>query len=199
MADIGVFPAALETALSSPDVHYSLLARFVFGDGKGGTITRRFHRGVGTAAAGGHEWEGLTDPGQTRLTKVSAVEMPSPNVAAKIDLTLTGVDRELLAQLRADVRIIYTAECELYVQVVNPDTRETIGDPVTIFPNGRCGMPRFEATGVGVRSITIPVDGIWANKNFAPGGRLNDADQKSRYAGDRGLERVGSPAQELIK
>lgn len=199
MADIGVFPAELETALSSPDVHYSLLAKFVFGDGEGGTITRRFHRGQGTVAAGGFKWEGVSDPGQTRLTKISAVEMPTPNVAAKIDLTLTGVDRGLLARLRADVRIIYTAECELYAQVVNPDTRDLIGNPVTIFPNGRCGMPRFEATGAGVRIITIPVDGIWANKNFAPGGRLNDADQKSRYAGDRGLELVGSPAYELVK
>lgn len=199
MADVGVFPSELATPLAAPSVASVLLARFDFGDGEGGTLTRRFHAGVGKIPAGGYDWEGVTDPGQTRVVSLSAVKLPSPKVAAKVDVTLSGIDRSFLAQLRADVGVIYTAAAEIYLQVGDPDTYEMVGNPVVIFRDGVCGMPKFAADRQGRRAITIPIEGIWANKNYAPGGRLNDASQKARYAGDRGGELIGSTAYERIK
>lgn len=199
MADIGVFPSSLATDLASPSLATVLLAKFDFGDGSGGTLTRRFHAGAGTFTAGGYDWQGVTDPAQTRLVKVGFIELPTVKIAAKVDITLTGVDSTFLAQVRADVAVIYGAPAEIYFQVVNPDTYAKVGDPVLIFDNGICGMPRFKAQASGLRAVTFAIDGIWANKNFAPGGRLNDADQQSRYSGDIGLELVGSAAYERIK
>ena len=202
MADIGVFPASAEAYLAAPSVGIVLLAEFGFGDGEGGTLTRRFHAGHGDIVAGGYTWQGVSDPGQTRMVQVGAVELPKVQVAAKVEITLTGVDRTLLAQLRADVSVIYGAAAEIHFLIADYETGEPVLDPVLMFDNGICGMPTFTASiagGVGVRTMIVPIDGIWANKNFAPGGRLNDAHQKARYPGDLGMELIGGPAYERIK
>jgi hypothetical protein len=199
MTALGVFPASVEDALSAPHVDRVMLARFDFGDGAGGTVTRRFHAGVGTIRAGGYDWLGVTDPGGTRVVALSFIELPTPQVLSKVDVTLTGVDSSFLSQVRQDVGLVYGAFAEIYMQLYVSGTAQPIGNPVTLFDNGRCGAPAFSAAAVGRRTLTIPIDGVWSARNFAPGGRINDADQKARYPGDRGAEAVGGVASETIR
>lgn|GEM_PF-1344111 len=199
MADIGVFPEELKPYLRAPTTAYAILAEFEFGDGEGGTIIRRFHRGVGTITAGGKKWEGVTDPDKTRVVSIGAVELPTVKSASKVDITLAGLDKEFLSALRQEISVIYGAPAELYLQVYNHDTYETISEPVLWFDNGVCGMPTITANAKGERSIVIVIDGILAAKNFPPGGRMNDANQKARYPDDRGAELIGSTAYEIIR
>lgn len=199
MADIGVFPASLETALESPTAALVELAKFVFGDGEGGTITRRFHAGAGNITVEGEVYEGVTDPAGIRVVEISPVELPTAQVAAKVDITISYVDKTFAAQVRAERNVIYGAEAEIYECVFDTETYQPITSPVLIFDNGRCGYPRFAIQGNGLRAITIPIDGVWSSKNYEPGGRINNADQTQRYPGDRGFELVGSPAFERIK
>lgn len=199
MADIGVFPSSLADDLAAPTVCVIPLAVFQFGDGAGGTVTRRFHTGVGTLTIEGVNYEGVTDPGQTRMVSLDFIELPTPQTAPKVDITLTGVDAAFLSTLRSQIGEIYGRPAEIYMAVINPETYQVVGSPVLVFDHGICGMPRFFADSVGTRAITLPIDGIWSSKNNAPGGRLNDADQKLRYPGDRGFELVGGVAEERIK
>lgn len=199
MADIGVFPASLADALAAPTVALLELAVFVFGDGAGGTVTRRYHRGAGTLTIEGEDYIGISDPGGLRVVDISYVELPTTQVASKVDITLAGVDQAFQSLLISQINDIRGASAEIYFVCYDTDTYQPIGPPVLVFDNGVCGHPRFSARSDGLRTFTLPIDGIWSAKNHEPGGRLNDADQTQRFPGDRGFELIGSAAFERIK
>ena len=50
-------------------------------------------------------------------------------------------------------------------------------------------MP-YEGEGATSRRITVEAWGIWKRRNAAPRGRWTDSDQKARYPGDKGFERL---------
>lgn len=192
---IGYFPADLADHLGAPTTSLVYLAEFQFSD-----FTRRFWRGVGTLEAGGHTWQGFQDARQVSCVHISEIEHPSINIAIKTEITLSSVNRQFLADVRSDSGLIDGAKASVYALAINPGTYQPIGDPIEVF-FGYCGAPTIKAKAgnPGIRSVSFSIDCIWSAKNFAPGGRLNDADQRTRYPDDRGLELVGSPAYERVK
>lgn len=199
MADIGIVPIEYAEALRSPNVSLVELAVFVFPDGNGGTVTRRWHLGAGTLVVDGDEYYGVTDPSGARVVSIGYVELPTVQIAAKLDITIRGVDQDFVSLIMTDARLVFGSPMELFFVPIDMTTYQPKGPKFLMFDNGRCGMPTITANASGLRAITIPVDGIWATKNFAPGGRMNNADQTRRFPGDRGAELIGGPAAERIK
>lgn len=50
-------------------------------------------------------------------------------------------------------------------------------------------MP-WSAEGPTTRQIQVECEGLWVKRNAPPRGRWTDADQRARYPGDKGLERL---------
>lgn len=198
MSDIGVVPAELAELLARPSVCLIDLAVFVFPDGEGGTVTRRWHRGAGTLTVDGDEYYGVADPTGARVISIGFVELPTVQVAAKLDITVRGADEDFMSVVLTDSHLIAGSSMELYFCAFDTDTYQPI-KKFLMFDNGRCGRPRVRAESSGLRVIDVPVDGVWSAKNFAPGGRMNNADQQRRFPGDRGAEFIGGPSEERVR
>ena len=50
-------------------------------------------------------------------------------------------------------------------------------------------MP-WAANGPSQRTIRVEAEGVFFRRNAAPRGRWTDSDQKARYPGDKGFERL---------
>ncbi|WP_083656504.1 hypothetical protein [Mongoliimonas terrestris] len=193
MTTIGIIPEEYEALLSAPHVVLTVLAHMQFASGE-----LRLHPGTGTLEAGGLEWQGVTDPGQTRVVKIGPVQLPEVNVASKVDLTLTGVDTAFLRETRRIVtsrhREVEGRRADLYLAVFRPGTDTAVTPPLPLFTNGRMTAPSFRFDGIGNREVTVGIEGVFSAKNFAPGGRYTTADQRRRYPGttDRFFEYVGA-------
>lgn len=188
---IGVFPPQVAEMLARPHVVATILGEFtVFGQ------LFRLHGGAGVLQAYGKSWYGVTDPASPRAVAIEAIDCPDPSIAAAVKVTLSGVDAAFVKSMRSDRSGVEGGEAGLYLAVFDPDTMATIGPLVAIFAPAWMTSPTINRAGAGTRDIEVTLESRWANRNFAPGGRLTDADQQQRFYGDTVLEFVGSYFQE---
>lgn len=189
----GLFsPAELE-ALRAPHVARAWFAEF---DLPGGLL--RLHSGIGLVPLAGHEWTGIDDPLGGVLLSVSQVQEPRLGSAATVTFTLSGASLAFLQEVRASRRQVEGRPARVWWQMFDQETQTPIGSLVPIFPKGRMTSPAFALDGIGGRALTITVESVWSGQNFAPGGRWNDAGQRARVPGDRGLEYVGVEVKEVL-
>lgn len=192
MADIGIYPSGFKEIIESPSIALVLFAKFEFDRGN---MTRRFNKGVGTRVINGEKWQGFESPEQLQLISIGDIMHPKVNVATATEITLCGVTREFLKQVKLDTRMIYGSKVTFYTQAYDTDTYQPKGNFVQI-STGICGRPKMMRDASGLRQLTIVVEGEEYNKNFSPGGLLSDADQKARYPGDRMCELMGGTSLE---
>lgn len=142
------------------------------------------------------EYRGVSDPLSGRLVNISQVEEPRFGAATAVNITLTGVSRDFIAEVFNNGGKIEGRPATLYWAAFDGETQEIITSLVPLFPRGRMSAPSITWQGLGVRYVSLTIENIWASQNFAPNGRWNDADQRRRFPGDRGLQYVGVEVHE---
>lgn len=186
-ATLGLFTDAQVAALSRPHVVCTLVARLHLYDG-----ILRVHPGYGTLTVDGEDYLGVTDPGRTRLVGISEIVEPRVGLASAVEITLAGVDAAFLAAIRADYLRMEGRACDLMFVLFDASTQDVIGSPVNLMPGGTMTAPRIKFERPGVREFRFTVESLWSVRNFTPAGRISDADQKRRSAGDKACRHVGS-------
>lgn len=161
--------------------------------------TWRLHNGVGRKVVGGVEWRGVTDLGGQQLVAISAVEDPRFGQAAKVDITLAGINVNFLRSVKDQAREIEGAPADLYWCAFDQETHEPwSGGLKKLFP-GYLSSPKRQSQGIGLRTVSFTIETLWQSQNFVFGGSWTDADQQQRYPGDKGLQYVGVKVTEVIK
>lgn len=192
MTDTGVFTAEEVALLGGPRVTYTILGRFDFASG-----TVHLWPGAGTLfGLGGHDWQGVTDPDGNRMVNISEVAMPEPGVASIIRVELTGIDADFIEAAYDDALEVEGRPAELFIQVFDAN-EDPIGAPKSLDPTSYMTAFSYRAGGIGERSVSISIEGIWSAKDFPPGARLTDIDQQRRNPGDRVCRFVGWTIEEI--
>ena len=151
---------------------------------------------VGFTSGAAYYWDGfgpLTCYGHTYLGAANVVarsEIPFgvDDEAGDLTLTMSGVDATILNMVRAEEAEIYGRPLVIWGQFFGEDLQPS-GTRWQLF-NGTMDVPTYSAGSVGERSITIPCEGEWTDRNSPRHSLFSDKDQKARFAGDRGLEYV---------
>lgn len=159
----------------------------------------RLHSGAGRVTVGGYEWRGITDPGGNQLVSVGSVEEPRFGAAAKLDIVISGVNIDLLRYIKDTARAIEGRSANVYWCAFDQETAESWSGGMKKLWPGKLSSPVIRWAGTGVRTIAFAIEGPWQSQDYPFGGKWNPADQRRRYAGDKGLDFVGVKVQELIK
>lgn len=156
----------------------------------------RLHSGVGRVTVGGQEWRGVSDPVGGRLVSIAGVEEPSFGQAAAVTLVLTGADVAFLKSVHAARHEIEGRPANIYWCAFDGETQKPIGGLKGLFTRGRMSSPTISWAGIGVRTVTLTIENVWAASDFPAGRRWNPADQRRVYPGDKGLDFVGVTVSE---
>lgn len=157
---------------------------------------RRLHSGTGRKTLGNYDWTGVTDPVRGQLVHMSAVEEQRFGQAASVEITLSGANREFFASVHATRHEIEGRPANLYFIVFDAETEEVLIGLRNLFP-GRVTAPKLKWQGIGIRSVTLTIEGIWSSMNFPFGGKWNDAELQRRFPGAKGLQYVGVEVSEI--
>jgi hypothetical protein len=174
-----LFTAAELDALAAPHVARAWFAMLDLPSG-----VSRLHSGVGT----------ITVDGQ--LVSLAGVEEPAFGQAAAVTITLTGADKAFLQSVHATRRQIEGREANIYWCAFDGETQKPLMALKGLFTRGRMSAPSLQWSGLGIRTVSLTIENIWASQNFAPGRKWNPADQRRLYPGDAGLDYVGQKVSE---
>ncbi|QFQ87312.1 hypothetical protein F8A10_07675 [Paracoccus kondratievae] len=145
---------------------------------------KRWWTGFGDLHVGGHTWEGLGD-----LISISPISSSYQVSAEQVTFEVAATQQMLELALAAKERVRDRA-VTVYLQLFDLTNGETpIGSPMALYTGTMQRMP-WAASGARQRSIRVECEGLFFRRNAAPRGRWTDADQKSRYPGDKGFERL---------
>ena len=150
---------------------------------------KRWWTGFGDLQVNGHLWQGLGD-----LIGISPISS-SYQVSAKQVTFEVAATPEMLALALAAKDRVRDRSVTVYLQLFamedaeGADRGQPIGSPMALYSGSMQRMP-WKASGPTQRSISIECEGIFLRRNLPPRGRWTDSDQKARYPGDRGLERL---------
>lgn len=154
---------------------------------------KRWWTGFGDMEVGGHTWQGLGD-----LITISPISTTYQVSAEQVTFDVAATPEMLALALNAKDRV-RDRSVTVYLQLFAMDGVEVegegiesgqpIGSPMALYSGTMQRMP-WSATGSNQRTIRIEAEGNFFRRNMAPRGRWTDADQKARYPGDRGLERL---------
>ncbi|RJE87954.1 hypothetical protein [Paracoccus onubensis] len=154
---------------------------------------KRWWSGYGDLPVGGFTWQGLGD-----LVSISPIDTSYSISVKKVTFELAATSEMLSLALAAKSRVrdrAVTISLQLFamedVAVGQDDIQrgQPIGSPFSLF-NGTMQKMPWSASGPDERTIRLECVGLFFRRNAAPLGRWTDTDQKARYPGDRGLERL---------
>ena len=157
---------------------------------------QRWWTGFGDLDAGGYRWKGLGD-----LINISPIETAYDLSAQPVTFTLAATPELMAKALNAKDQVRdrqVTVSLQLFAveahAAFTPGGQEIqrgqpLGSPLTMFVGTMQRMP-WSATGPTQRTLQLEAEGLFYRRNAPPRGRWTDADQKARWPGDRGLERL---------
>ena len=151
---------------------------------------KRWWTGFGDLDAGGYRWQGLGD-----LIGISEIETSYDLSAQTVTFTVAATQEMLANAIAAKTRVrdrTVTVSMQLFaVEARDGETQrnQPLGSPFVLFSGTMQRMP-WAARGPNERTIRIEAEGLFFRRNAPPQGLWTDADQKSRYPGDKGLERL---------
>ena len=99
----------------------------------------------------------------------------------------------MIAKARAEDLAEYVQRpITVFLQFFDPSTDAAIEDPKSIWSGLMDSMRETYSNGDDgpVRTITLTAETLFQDRARPPYGAYSDADQKARYAGDKGCERV---------
>ncbi|RMC37491.1 hypothetical protein [Paracoccus alkanivorans] len=154
---------------------------------------KRWWTGYGDLEVGGFTWQGLGD-----LISISPIETSYEVSAQDVTFELAATPEMLALALAAKSRVrdrSVTISCELFamedVSVGPNDIQrgQPVASPFSMFSGTMQRMP-WKAEGPNSRTIQLECHGLFLRRNAAALGLWNDSDQKARYFGDKGFERL---------
>ena len=156
---------------------------------------KRWWTGFGDLDVAGHRWQGLGD-----LIGMSAIETNYDLSAKPMTFTLACTPEMLALAINAKARVrdrtvmvynqLFAVEAMASFTASGTEIQrgQPIGSPFVMFSGTLQRMP-WRATATE-RTLTLEAEGLFFRRNAPPRGRWTDADQKARYSGDRGFERL---------
>lgn len=148
---------------------------------------KRWWTGFGPLVTENGTWEGLGD-----LISISPIDSSYDLSAQPVTFTVACTPEMLAkainskAQVRDRAVMVYQQLFTVYGE--GGDNWQPLGSPWVMFAGTMQRMP-WSST-VSEKTITVEAEGLFFRRNAPPRGRWTDAEQKSRYPGDRGLERL---------
>ena len=155
-----------------------ILAEFDFGE----TVDRAWS-GIGQLS-----WDSKIWYGAGNLGKVSTVEETTELKATGASFQLSGIPADLITKV--STAKIQGHKARMYLGFINEDFTTLIADPFLIF-DGRMDTAEI-ADGGDTATITLTAESRLRDLERVRTRRYTDADQQSRFPGDKGLEYVPS-------
>ncbi len=188
---MSLFPETIKAALGGRTVRASFLVLFDFT-----SQPMRIWTGSGKITAGGADWYGL---GQ--LGSISGLEQAVNGEAPETTFILSGINSEIVSLARdewADEGRDRLVKVLLQFHNYEDDRPlELFDEPYSIWA-GRMQTPRFELQGPTTRKITVSAESLFALRSRPAFSQYTDADQKSRFPGDRGFEFVPGLVNKIV-
>lgn len=144
------------------------------------------------ATADGQVWKGTAT-----LGRIGDIESPLGGTASQVQMTLSGVDPDLVEKAIAGPAEYKGRPVEIFRQFYT-ETWQPLDLPYSVF-RGEMSLLKSSGRGSALRTFTLVVEGDWTARGFAPFAHLSDRDQKRLHPGDRGLEQVASMQGKSIK
>lgn len=188
---MAIISAETMEKLARPHVARAWFGQFDFPDGM-----KYLHSGVGRITVESNEYIGVSDPISGRLASIAQVEEPAFGQAAAVAIVLSGASKEFIQSVHATARQLEGRAATILWAAFDAETQEIITPLIPLFPRGSMSAPSIHWQGIGQRYVSLTIENIWSSQNFAPGGKWNPADQRRRFPGDAGLDRVGVKVQE---
>lgn len=138
-------------------------------------------------------WDGNTYTGIGQLGAVSPVEEDAELTRTPLKLTLSGIPTAMISIVLNEQ--YQGRSATLYLGYLNPSTLQLINDPLILY-RGRMDTADIEQ-GENL-TVTLSVESRFAAWDRPLVRRYNNADQQSRYPGDRGLEFVEQSTEKQI-
>lgn len=175
---MGFFSAPQLALASGRSVFYGELYRVGFTSG-----IKYYWDGFGDL-----EEDGDTYIGAANLVARSEIPIGVDDENGQLMLTLSGVDPDIVAAVRAVEAEIYNRPITIWGQFFN-EALQLSGDKFFLF-GGTMDVPTYSGEGTASRTISIPCEGEWGDRLGAALSSFSDADQQRRFPGDKGLEYV---------
>lgn len=150
---------------------------------------KRWWTGFGDLEVNGHLWQGLGD-----LITISPISSSYQVSAEQVTFEVAATPEMLALALAAKARV-RDRSVTVYLQLFAMEDAEAvergqpIGSPMALYSGTMTKMP-WAASGPNQRTLRVEAEGMFFRRNAAPRGRWTDSDQKARYPGDRGFERL---------
>lgn len=173
---MGFFDAAQLALASARSVFYAELYQLDFASG-----SRFYWDAVGNLEAYGEIWAGAAS-----VVARSEVPFGVDDEAGQMVLTMSGVDADLMAMVRAEESEFSGRPITLWAQFFD-EALQLSGARRFLFA-GTMDVPTYAVSAEGSRSVTIPCEGEWTDRNSARQSMFSHEDQQARYPGDLGLE-----------
>jgi hypothetical protein len=175
---MSLFSSTIQTALSGVTIRAANLVYLDFTSGP-----MRIWPGFGPLVAGGETWSGTND-----LLSISGIETPIGGSAPETTLTLSGVNPDLIAAGLEASSEVKGRTAIVYLQFFD-DAWQPLDSPYAVM-TGVMDRMSIKATGPETRQVSVNVEWLFTRRAISPFGYLSDRDQRSLYAGDRGLEQM---------
>lgn len=151
---------------------------------------------IGFTSGDAFYWDGFGDLdayseiwlGRANIVERSEIPFGVDDEAGLLTLTLSGVDDAIAAAVRAEEAEFYGRPITIWGQFFS-EAMAISGSRFQLF-TGTMDVPTYSGAGVGSRSITVPCEGEWADRNGAKFEFFSNASQLERFPGDKGLEYV---------
>lgn len=157
---------------------------------------QRWWTGFGDLDAAGYRWKGLGD-----LIGISQIETNYDLSARQVTFTVAPTPEMLGLALAAKTRVrdravtvslqLFAVEAQAAFTAGGGEIMrgQPLGPPIPMFVGTMQRMP-WSARGKTSRSLSVEAEGLFFRRNAPPYGMWTDTDQKSRWPGDKGLERL---------
>lgn len=186
-----MFPETVKRYLAGGEIAAAWLCRFDFRD-----ATKRAWLGFGDLEAGGHLWQGIGS-----VVAIDGIARASGTEAAGATFTLSTEDREIMTAAAGAADQVSGRRCSVAIQFfetaasASKDGGVQVGAcldlPVVVWA-GRMDQIVFAKDGPSLRTITLTAETLFANRNRPPYGLYTAGDQRARFPGDRGLDRIAA-------
>lgn len=156
---------------------------------------KRWWTGFGDINTDGHRWQGIGS-----LINISDIPSSYSPSADQITFTLSSVTEEMLSLVQNATSRVYGRDVIVYQQFFDVGPVDAaaqpwlpLGAPFAVY-SGLMDQMTFKASrasnGDISRVIELTAEGLFTNRSAPANGRWTDADQKRRYSGDKGCDRM---------
>ncbi len=153
--------------------------------------------GDGPPTRDGVDWRGMghrQDGNGNPLQSIEGLEQAINGTAPQLNLTLSGVDRTVVAAAKKDADADEIEGRDLIIRLGFFDVTKLPAliplDSLVVLGVWVMQKPSFQSNGPRLRTIKLPCETIWAQRSRAPGSLLTDRDQQRLFPGDKGLQFV---------